>query len=76
MPIQKENLVQEMEYDNLVHEENPAYYPKETQEPLVRELWTNKSINNKLRFNEIGRRAGLPLVWLDKTPGSNGDRGI
>ena len=76
MPIQKENPVQEMEYDNSVHEENLAYYPKETQEPLVRELWTIKSINNKLRVNKIASRAGLPLIWLDKTPGINGERGI
>ena len=76
MPMQKKNPVQEMGYDNSVHEENPAYYPKETQEPLVRELWTIKSINNKLRVNKIASRAGLPLIWLDKTPGINGERGI
>lgn len=76
MPIQKVNPVQEMGYNNLVHEENPAYYPKETQEPLVRELWSIKSINNKLRVNQIAGRAGLPLIWLDKTPGINGERGI
>jgi hypothetical protein len=69
MPIQKENPVQEMEYDNSVHEENLAYYPKETQESLVRELWAIKSINNKLRAKQIASRAGLPLIWLDKAPG-------
>ena len=76
MLIQKENPVQEMEYDNSVHEENLAYYPKETQEPLVRELWAIKSINNKLRAKQIASRAGLPLIWLDKAPGINGERGI
>ena len=76
MPIKKENPVQEMEYDNSVHEENLAYYPKETQEPLVRELWAIKSINNKLRAKQIASRAGLPLIWLDKAPGINGERGI
>jgi spore photoproduct lyase len=76
MPIQKENPVQEMEYDNSVHEENLAYYPKETQEPLVRELWAIKSINNKLRAKQIASRAGLPLIWLDKAPGINGERGL
>jgi spore photoproduct lyase len=76
MPIKKENPVQEMGYDNSVHEENLAYYPKETQEPLVRELWAIKSINNKLRAKQIASRAGLPLIWLDKVPGINGERGI
>ena len=76
MLIQKENPVQEMEYDNSVHEENLAYCPKETQEPLVRELWAIKSINNKLRVKQIASRAGLPLIWLDKAPGINGERGI
>jgi len=76
MPIQKENPVQEMEYDNSVHEENLAYYPKETQEPLVKELWAIKSIDNKLRVKQIASRAGLPLIWLDKAPGINGERGI
>ena len=76
MPIQKENPVQEMEYDNSVHEENLAYYPKETQEPLVRELWAIKTINNKLRAKQIASRSGLPLIWLNKIPGINGERGI
>ena len=76
MLIQKENPVQEMEYDNSVHEENLAYYPKETQEPLVRELWAIKSINNKLRVKQMASRSGLPLIWLDKAPGINGDKGI
>jgi spore photoproduct lyase len=76
MPIQKENPVQEMEYDNSVHEENLAYYPKETQEPLVRELWAIRSISNKLRVKQIAGRSGLPLIWLDKAPGINGEKGI
>lgn len=66
----------EMEHDNSVHEENLAYSPKETQEPLVRELWAIKSINNKLRAKQIAGRAGLPLIWLDKAPAINGERGI
>jgi len=76
MPIKKVNPVHEMEHDNSVHEVNLAYYPKETQEPLVRELWAVKSINNKLRVKQIAGRAGLPLIWLDKAPGINGERGI
>jgi len=76
MLIQKENPVQEMEYDNSVHEENLAYCPKETQEPLVKELWAIKSIDNKLRVKQIASRAGLPLIWLDKARGINGERGI
>jgi spore photoproduct lyase len=76
MAIIKENPVQEMGYDNSVHEENLAYYPKETQEPLVRELWAIKTINNKLRAKQIASRAGLPLIWLDKAPGINGEKGI
>jgi spore photoproduct lyase len=44
--------------------------------PLVRELWAIKSINNKFRVKQMAVRSGLPLVWLDKSPGINGERGI
>ena len=68
--------MQKMQRETLVREESLAYYPKETQEPLVRELWAIKNINNKLRAKQIASRAGLPLIWMDKAPGINGERGI
>jgi len=76
MLIQKENPVQEMERETLVREESLAYYTEKTQEPLVNELWAISSINNKLRIKQMASRSGLPLIWLDKSPGINGERGI
>ena len=76
IPISKENQMWETEHENLVREESPAYYPEETLEPLVKELWAIRSTSNKMRAEQIASRAGLPLIWLDKIPGINGERGI
>jgi spore photoproduct lyase len=76
MEIIKENPVREMGCENLACEESLAYYTEKIQEPLVNELWAIKSINNKFRVKQMAVRSGLPLVWLDKSPGINGERGI
>lgn len=66
----------ETKHENLVREENPAYYPEETRGPLVKELWAIRSTRNKMRAEQMASRAELPLIWLDKIPGINGERGI
>jgi len=76
MPIPKENPARKMERESLIREESLAYYPEETREPLVKELWAIRSMRNKMRAEQMASRAGLPLIWLDKIPGINGERGI
>jgi spore photoproduct lyase len=76
MPIPKEYPAREIGRENLVHEESLAYNPKETLEPLVKELWSIRNTRNKMRSEQMARRTGLPLIWLDKIPGINGERGI
>ena len=76
MAIIKENPSRKMERESLIREEGLAYYPEETREPLVKELWAIRSIGNKMRAEQMASRAGLPLIWLDKIPGINGERGI
>ncbi len=76
MPILKENPDREMERETLVREESLAYYTEKIQDPLVNELWAISSINNKLRVKQMASRSGLPVIWLDKAPGINGEKGI
>ncbi|MDY6853903.1 MAG: hypothetical protein SWO11_04210 [Thermodesulfobacteriota bacterium] len=76
MAIIKANPVQKIGSESLIREESPAYYPEETPEPLVKELWTIRSMRNKIRAEQMASRAELPLIWLDKIPGINGERGI
>ena len=76
MPILKENPARKMGRENLVHEESLAYNPEDTREPLVKELWAIRNMRNKMRAEQMASRAGLPLIWLDKIPGVNGERGI
>ena len=76
MPILNENSDREMERETLVREKSLAYYTEKIQEPLVNELWAIRSISNKLRVKQIASRARLPLIWLDKAPGINGEKGI
>ncbi|KAF0123703.1 MAG: hypothetical protein FD151_145, partial [bacterium] len=72
----KENPMQEMGHENLVQEESLAYNLEETREPLVKELWAIQSMGKKSRAEQMAGCAGLPLIWLDKMPGINGERGI
>ena len=76
MPIPKENPAREMGRENLVHEESLAYNPEDTRDLLVKELWAIRSMRNKMSAEQMASRAGLPLIWLDKIPGINGERGI
>jgi len=76
IPMLKNNPIREMESKNLVHEESLAYYPGKTGEPLVTILWAIRSIGNKMRAEQMASRARLPLIWIDKIPGINGESGI
>jgi len=76
MAIPKENPARKMERESLIREESLAYYPEETREPLVKELWAIRSMRNKMRAEQMASRVALPLIWLDKIPGINGERGI
>ena len=45
-------------------------------ELLVNELWASRQISNRIRVENIAKHAGLPLIWIDKAPGVNGEKGI
>ena len=49
---------------------------KEARNPIVTELWAMRTISNGSRVKEIAKRSELPLIWLDKVPGRNGEIGI
>jgi len=76
IPRLKNDPIREMESKNLVHEESLAYYPEKTREPLVTILWAIRSIGNRMRAEQMASRARLPLIWMDKIPGINGESGI
>ena len=65
-----------MEIENQIMEEGLAYSQQETQKPLVTELWATRQISNKIRVKNIAKNAGLPLIWVDKIPGINGEKGM
>lgn len=72
----KANSDQEMEIGNQIREEGIAYSQQEIQKPLVTELWATRQISNKIRVKNIAKNAELPLIWEDKIPGINGEKGI
>lgn len=76
IPTLKKNPIREMESKNSVQKESLAYNPEETREPLVKELWAIRNIRNKIRVEQMASRARLPLIWIDKIPGINGESGI
>ena len=76
MTIAKVNSGQGMEIGNQIKEEGLAYSQQETKKPLVTELWATRQISNKIRVKNIAKNAGLPLIWVDKIPGINGEKGI
>lgn len=76
MTTAKANSGQGMEIGNQIREEGLAYSQQETKKPLVTELWATRQISNKIRVKNIAKNAGLPLIWVDKIPGINGEKGI
>lgn len=76
MAILQECPSEEMEIANRIHEKSVAYSQGEMQKPLVSELWAIRGKTNEVRVKKIASRSKLPLIWLDKSPGINGERGI
>jgi len=76
MAILKECPAEEMEVANRIQEKSVAYSQGEIQKPLVSELWAIRGKTNEVRVKKIASRSKLPLIWLDKIPGINGERGI
>jgi spore photoproduct lyase len=76
MPILKECAAGEMETANRIQEEGVAYAQGDMEEPLVKQLWVTRGTTNEARAKKIANRAGLPLIWVDGVPGSNGKNGI
>ena len=75
MAILKECPAEEMEVANRIQEESLAYSQGEIQKPLVSELWAIRGKTNQVRVKKIAGRSRLPLIWLDKIPGTNGETG-
>ncbi len=65
-----------MEVGNQIQEQSLAYTQKEEQKPLVTELWATRQVSNKIRVKNLAKRSGLPLIWVDKVPGSNSKKGM
>ena len=76
MAILQECPPEEMEIANRIQEKSVAYSQGEMQKPLVSELWAIRGKANEVRVKKIASRSKLPLIWLDKSPGINGERGI
>ncbi|NOZ69040.1 MAG: hypothetical protein GXP46_07305 [Deferribacteres bacterium] len=49
---------------------------EDQQSPLVSELWAIRGKCDELTVNKMAENANLPLKWLGKFPGINGDKGI
>jgi len=47
----------------------------EIKEPLVSELWAIRGKTNEVRVKQIASQSKLPLTWIEKIPGINGERG-
>jgi spore photoproduct lyase len=62
--------------NNQISENIPAYPNENAQELLVNEIWAPRQISNRIRVEKIAKHSGLPLVWTDKAPGLNGEKGI
>jgi spore photoproduct lyase len=65
-----------MKFGNQIKEESLDYSQAGVQKPLVSELWATRQISNRSRAKKIADRAELPLIWVDKIPGLNGETGL
>ncbi|HDH12800.1 MAG TPA: hypothetical protein ENG83_11510 [Nitrospirae bacterium] len=48
----------------------------ECNNSLISELWAVRGKCDELKAKRIAKKTKLPLKWLDKVPGINGDKGI
>ncbi|MBU2650231.1 MAG: hypothetical protein KKA81_04790, partial [Bacteroidetes bacterium] len=65
-----------MELRNQIKEHVREYVQKDIQKSLVTELWATRQTGNKIRVKNIAKQSGLPLIWMGKAPGLNGEKGI
>ena len=65
-----------IEVGNQIKEESLAYSQEEEQKSLVTELWATRNLSNKIRAKNLAKRSELPLIWVDKVPGSNSKKGM
>lgn len=75
MPILNEYPTEGAKIRNRIQEESLAYSQVEIEKPLVTELWAIRGKTNEVRVKRIACRSRLPLIWLDKMPGINGETG-
>ncbi len=75
MAILKERPAEEMEATNRIQEECLAYSQGEIQKPLVTELWAIRGKTNEVKVKQIASQSKLPLTWIEKIPGTNGETG-
>ena len=61
---------------NQTQKESVVYSQGEIQKRLVSELWAIRGKTNEVRVKKIASRSKLPLIWLDKMPSVNGEKGI
>lgn len=62
---------------HLETKEQATDYAKNPYEhPLVSELWALRKHCDELRAKRIAKRANLPLKWLEKSPETNGAKGL
>jgi spore photoproduct lyase len=65
-----------MELSNQIRDHAQEYIKQEIQKSLVTELWAANQIRNKNRVKDMATQSGLPLIWIDKAPELNGEKGI
>jgi len=75
MAVLREHQAEAVELGHPVREEGLAYQ-REIERPLVSELWVIRRTKNKSRAEEMARRTGLHLTWLNEVPGLNGENGV
>jgi len=75
MATLKECPAEDMEAANRIQEESLAYYQGKIQKPLVTELWAIRGRTNEVRVKQIASQSKLPLTWIEKIPGTNGETG-
>ncbi len=59
-----------------IKEQVEKYKNKSVKSSLISELWAIRGKCDELKARRIAKNANLPLKWLDKAPGINGDKGI
>lgn len=67
---------QNLELKNQIREHARPYVNHEISKSLVNELWAIRQIDNESRVKNIAAQSELPLIWIEKAPDLNGEKGI